>query len=173
MASLFARLPGFVIAGGGRAAAGFERRARRPVGVRRAGEIRPVRLLPLARLVVLLGRRHVDGVVQPAVPRRRHARGLGDAAIDHPAPLEAEARIDLAAARAVVAVAEFVLADELAVEPSPQLRTEGLAVPPGEKAEPKRFHAFALEPRPVPVQKDRSLSGALTPVLLELHERQI
>src|ERR1700719_3986564 len=150
MANLFARLPGLVIAGGGRAAAGLQRRARGPVGVGRAGEIRPVRLLPLARLVLLFRGRHVDGVVQPAVPGRRHARGLRDAVIDHPSPLKAEARIDLPSSCAIVAVAELVLADEFAVEPGPQLRAEGLAVPPGEEAKPKRLHAFALERRSGP-----------------------
>src|SRR5712692_5747433 len=140
MANLFARLPSLVIAGGGRPAARLQRRARGPVGVGRAGEIWPVRLLPLARRVVLLRGRHVDRVVQPAVPGRRHARGFGEAVIDHPAPLEAQARIDLAATRAVVAVAEFVLADELAVEPGPQLRAEGLAVPPSKEFEKEIFH---------------------------------
>src|SRR5205085_6303917 len=116
---LIARAPRPIIAGGARAAALGERRARRPVGGRRAGEVRPVRLLPGARRVGLAGRRQVDRVMQPAVPARRHGRGLGIAIVDHPAALETEGLVDLAAAGAVIAVAVLILADELAIEPRP------------------------------------------------------
>src|SRR5262245_9634307 len=78
--------------------------------------------------------------MQPAVPGRRHGRGLGDAVVDHPPPLEFQRWIDLATFGPVVAIAELVLADELAIEPGPQLGAEGLAVPPGEEAQEKRFH---------------------------------
>src|SRR5262249_30308955 len=115
-------------------------RAARPVGRRRAGQVGPVRLLPRVRAVLLGGRRYVDRMMQPAVPARRHARSLGIAVVDHPAPLEAERLVDLAAARAVVAVSVFVLADELALEPRPPLRAGPLAVPPGEEAQPQGFH---------------------------------
>src|SRR5215468_3120154 len=107
---------------------------------RRAGEIGSMRLPPGPRRDMVLGRRGVDRVVQPTVPFRRYERGLGGAAVDHPASLEAERGIDLATLRAVVAIAEFVLAHELAVERGPQQRAEGGAVPPGEEAQEKRFH---------------------------------
>src|SRR5262247_1234414 len=137
---LICRPPRPVVAGGARAAPLRQGRTARPVGRRRAGQIGPVRLLPRVRAVLLGGRRYVDRVMQPAVPTRRHARSLGIAVIDHPAPLEAKRLVDLAAARAVVVVAVFVLADELAIEPRPQLRAERLTVPPGEEAQQQGFH---------------------------------
>src|SRR5262245_2452216 len=137
---LICRPPRPVVAGGARAAPLRQGRTARPVGRRRAGQIGPVRLLPRVRAVLLGGRRYVDRVMQPAVPARRHARGLGVAVIDHPAPLEAKRLVDLAAARAVVVVAVFVLADEFAIEPRPQLRAERLTVPPGEEAQQQGFH---------------------------------
>src|SRR5207237_9028777 len=75
-----------------------------------------------------------------AVPGRRHHRRLGETFIDHPAPLHVERGVDLAVARAVVAVAELVAADLFAIKPRPELRAEGLAVPPGEEAQEKNFH---------------------------------
>src|SRR5262249_54307346 len=89
---------------------------------------------------------HVDGVVQPAVPGWRHGRGFRGAVVDHPAPLEVQRRVDLAALGAVVAVAELVLAHELAEAPSPQLRAEGLAIPPGEEAQQKGLQLGDFEP---------------------------
>src|SRR5262249_23259925 len=105
-----------------------------------AGEVRPMRLLPRSRLVLLLGRRHVDGVMQPAVPRRRHARSLGLAVVDHPAPLHSERAVDLAAAGAEITVAELVLPNPPAIEPSPELGAERLPVPPGEKSKKEGLH---------------------------------
>src|SRR5262249_49500994 len=131
----------FVVAGGLRATALRERRATRPVRARRAGEVWPVRLPPGPRLHLVLRGRDVDRVMQPAVPGRRHHRSLGGPAVDHPTPLEAERRVDLAAFGAEVVIAELVLADEFAVEARPDLRAEGLAVPPREKADEERLHA--------------------------------
>src|SRR5688572_1416961 len=98
-----------------------------------------MRLLPGTRTVIFLGWRHVDCVVQPTVPIRRHARRLGKAVVDDPAPLEAERWVDLAALGSEVAVARLVLAHELAITPGPELRAERLAVPPGEKAREEIF----------------------------------
>src|SRR5262249_39081624 len=92
------------------------------------------------RFVAILCRRDVDGVVQPAVPRRRHAGGFGIAVIDHPAPLEAERRIDRAAAGPVVAIAALIGTDQVAEPPGPELGAAGLAVPPGEDFQPKLLH---------------------------------
>src|SRR5437667_3576681 len=130
-----ARRPGLIIAGRGVAAVLGKRRAGRAIGLRRAGEIRPVRLLPGPGLHNLLGRRHVDGVMQPAMPARRHLRGLRIAVVDHPAALEPERRVDLAAAGSVIAIAELVGPDRFAIGPGPQLGPERGAVPPGEEAQ--------------------------------------
>src|SRR5262249_19556448 len=108
--------------------------------VRRTGEIGPMGLLPGVWLGRIQWRRHVLRMVQPAMPRRRHFGGLGEPVIDHPPALESENRIDLAATGAVIAIAKLVRADELAVEFRPHLRPEGLAVPPGEKAQQKSLH---------------------------------
>src|SRR6185437_11172350 len=108
---------------------------------RRPGLVRDVRFFPLTGNVVGFRRRHVGDVVDPAVPARRNPRRLGIAVIDHPAPLEMQRRVDLPALGAIIAVALLVLADELAEPPGPQLRAEGLAVPPREELEQELFHA--------------------------------
>src|SRR5690348_252095 len=126
------RRPGLVVAGGLGPAAAGHCRARGPIGGGRAGHVRNVRLFPLARLVFVLGRRHVDRVMYPAVPGRRNPACFGGAVIDHPSPLEMQRRIDRTALGAVVTVALLVLAHQLAKPPGPQLGAEGLAVPPGE-----------------------------------------
>src|SRR5262245_34107942 len=113
------------------------------MGAGRAGEVGPVRLPPWPRRDLVLGRRYVNGVMQPAVPGRRHGRGFGETVVDHPSPLAPQRRIDLAAPGAVVAVAELVLADELAVERGPQQRAERRTVPPGEKTQKKRLHRLS------------------------------
>ena len=56
-------------------------------------------------------------MVQPAIPVGRRHRSLALPGINDPAPLATEGRIDLAATRAVIDVAELVLADDLAVPP--------------------------------------------------------
>src|SRR5947209_11683514 len=108
-----------------------------------------MRLFPGPRPVRLIGRRRIHGVVHPAVPGRADLRRLGIVAVDHPAALEAKRRIDLAALGAVIAVAELVLADELAIERGPHLRAEGLAVPPREAAQKEclDFHGWLVAGR--------------------------
>ena len=72
------------------------------VHARHTGHIGNVRLFPFARARrAASGRRQIDGVMTVAMPRRRYPRSLGKPVIDHPAPLEAERRIDLAALGAV------------------------------------------------------------------------
>src|SRR5262249_61441171 len=132
--------PGLLVAGRLGPAAPRKRRADRAMRARRAGEIGSMRLPPGPRRDIVLRRRDVDRVVQPAVPLRRHDRSLGNTAVNHPAALEAERRIDLAALRSVIAIAEFVLAHQLAIERRPQQRAKGGAVPPCEEAQEKRFH---------------------------------
>src|SRR5258708_4848364 len=121
---LSSRRPRLVVAGRLRAAALRQGRSGRALRPRRAGHVGPVRLPPRPRRDLLLGRRHVDGVVHPAVPGRADRRGLSIAVVDHPAALEAERRIDLAALGAEIAVAELVFPDELAIEAGPHLRAE-------------------------------------------------
>src|SRR6185312_1269312 len=71
---------------------------------------------------------------------RRHAARLGVTIVDHPAPFEAERRIDLAPFGTEVAVALLVFADQLTEPPGPKLGAEGLAVPPREYLQKKQFH---------------------------------
>src|SRR5882757_6628376 len=127
-----------------------QRRAGRALGGGRAGRVWPMRLLPGACDIFLVGRRHIDGVVDPAMPGWRNRGGFGVAVVDHPAPLEAERRIDLTAFGAKILVAELIFADALAIERGPHLRAEGLAVPPGEdsREEGREFHSHP--PRDVP-----------------------
>src|SRR5690348_2797238 len=105
-------------------------------------------------------------MVHPAVPRRPDRRGLCIPVVDDPAPLEAERLVDLAALGAVVAVAELVLADELAVAMGPELRPEGLVVPPGEEPGEKSrdFHRVSLRIRAgLSCQRPEPLSRAAQP----------
>src|SRR6476620_11180982 len=132
--------PGLVVAGGLGTAAACQRRTRGPVGGRCPRHVRDVRLCPLARHVFFFGRREIDGVMDPAMPGWRYTRRLGITVIDHPAALEAERRVYLAAARAIIAIALLVLSDQFAEPPRPQLRAERLAIPPGEEFEQKLFH---------------------------------
>src|SRR5262245_12140392 len=118
--------PGLVVAGGFGPAPLRQSRPAGPMRKWRAGEIGPMRLFPRVPLGLVQRWRHVLGLQQPAVPGRRHLGGLGEAVIDHPATLESERRIDLAAARAVIAIAELVGADELAIELRPHLGSERL-----------------------------------------------
>src|SRR5882672_8596774 len=114
--------PGLVVAGRLRAPPLHQCRASGPMCARRAGHIGSMRLPPGARNDLLLGRWNVHGMVEPAMPRRRNLRSLSHSIVDHPAALETEVRVDLAAARAEIAIAELVLADELAIEAGPDLR---------------------------------------------------
>src|SRR3954471_17094089 len=104
------RDPGLVVARGFRPAGLRQGRAGGTMRPRRAGEVGPVRFPPRARHDRFLRRRHIDGVMHPAVPRWRNARGFDGALVDYPPPREPEHRIDLATLGAVVAVAELVLA---------------------------------------------------------------
>src|SRR6185437_1660189 len=126
------RGPGLVIAAAGLAAPAPQRRALGADRPRRAGRVAEMRYLPGAHLVSLLRRRHVDGLMQPTVPTRRRHRGFRHAVIDDPAALEAEPGIDGAALAAVIGIAEFVMADEFAMDTGIAQRVERRAVPPSE-----------------------------------------
>src|SRR6478735_9381116 len=111
-------------------------RARWAISGGTAGEIRLMRLLPVARLVVFLRRRNVDAVMHPAMPAGRNARGFCNAVINHPTP-RAAFRIGAAF---IVDVARLILTDALAVPPGMETRAKRLAVPPSEELDDKVFH---------------------------------
>ena len=113
--SLIARIPGLVIAGGFGPAALRQHRTARAMCGRRAGQIGLVGLLPSIGFYCLLRRRRIDDVVEPAVPARWNQRCLGKAVIDHPTALDTKRWIDLAVPGPVVAIAELVFTNELAV----------------------------------------------------------
>src|SRR5882757_3749493 len=100
-----------------------------------------MRLPPRPRHNFLKCRWKVDGVVKPAVPCRGHHRGFRNTMIDHPAPFESEAWINLAAFGAVISVAQFVDAHVFAIAMRPQLGAKRLAVPPGKELEKEVLHA--------------------------------
>src|SRR5262249_47820630 len=128
--------PGVVVAADARPPVLAEDRAFGTVSLCTAGEILDVRLLPLARLVVLFRGRRVDAVGDPAGRARRDGRGLAIPVVDPPPP-RAALRIGAAL---VIDVARLVLADALSHPPGVELRAEGLAVPPGEEFQQEFLH---------------------------------
>src|SRR5579863_8935511 len=118
------RPPGLIIAGGRRPHAGCERRTRRAPGLLRSGQIGQMRQLPGPRLVILIRRRNIDRVMQPAVPAGRRHRTFGDPGIDDPAAFVAERRVLRPAAGAVITVAKLIGADQLALLPRVEERVE-------------------------------------------------
>src|SRR5262245_3428596 len=134
-----------------------------------------MRLLPLARLIVLLGRRRVDAVMHPAMPARRDQRSFRIAIVDHPS---ARAAFRILAAL-VVDIAELIAPDFRAIPPRVKARPERLAVPPGEELG-QEFHGrvpcsgtgFRLPPygvRHVLWQGGVGLCSRLRVSLSELH----
>ena len=115
-------------------------RAWRPKGSRRAGEIRQMRFLPIIRPIILLRRRHVHGVMHPAMPGRRDSGSFSVAVVDHPAALEAEAWIDRAVLGSIIAIAGLIFTHQFAVAARPEQRAESGAVPPGEEKLQEAFH---------------------------------
>src|SRR5688572_13431452 len=84
------RRPGVVVARDARPLTLVEQAAIGAIGQCRAGKVGLMRLLPVARSVVLLARRHIGAVVHPAMPAGRDGGSLGIAAgIDHHAALTA------------------------------------------------------------------------------------
>src|ERR1700756_2241634 len=125
------RRPRLVIASRWRAMAAAQHPAGRAIRERRACQIGLMRLLPGIMRPLTGFRRRVDGVMQPGMPLRRHARGLDLAVIDDPASLPARhatAANQLSVTLLpVVAVAELVGADQLALPPREQPRANGHA----------------------------------------------
>src|SRR5215469_2440443 len=123
------RRPGLVVADGAGARPAFQHRTGRAIGGRRAGQIRLMRLLPRINRLVGVGRYAVGRMVQPSVPHRRHARRVLVALIDHPAAFAALAPAAAferpMATFAIIAVAERVGADALALEPGEDACADG------------------------------------------------
>src|SRR5690606_23033024 len=120
--------PRSVVAGRLWTAAGAHDRACRPVGLRCSSQVGPMGLLPGTPLIALLGWRRVSRVMEPAVPVRRHQRRFRKSRVDDPAPGLA-VRSD-AALLHIVAVAELVLTNELALPPDGEARSPRIAAPP-------------------------------------------
>src|SRR6201995_148047 len=119
--------PGLVIPCGAGPGAAAQDRARRVIGVGRAGHVRLVRYLP-GRAGPVAARQLVHGMVQPGMPFRGHLRRLRLAVVDDPPLLAAEPAAAApqrpGPAFAVIAVAVIVGADQLAPQPSQQTRAE-------------------------------------------------
>src|SRR5262249_9474449 len=116
------RLPRLIVAGGARTRAALQEAAIGTIGIRRAGEIGLMLLLPRLRLERRGGRRILEGVMQPAMPVGRDAARFDRAGIDHPAAA--------ALLRLVVAIAVLVGADIGAGEPRRPESPQGGVVPP-------------------------------------------
>src|SRR5260221_12470981 len=136
-----------------------QQRAGRAIGKRRAAEIGLMLLLPGIMRPLAGLRRRIDGVVEPGMPLRRHARRLDLAIIKHPAPLaapHAAAANQLPATLLpVVSIAELVGAGQLAPPPWEQPRAVGEApsdIPAyGDRpVRPPRFFWPGLFPRSAP-----------------------
>ncbi len=110
------------------------------IGERRAGHVGQVVLLPDLTAQRRFGGRLIEGMVEPAMPVRRHPRGFGDTVINDPAARAAHRarRIGFL----VITVALLVLADKPCA--APEQRKGGShrrAVPPGEDTL-KHFYSF-------------------------------
>src|SRR5690606_1514623 len=113
---------GLIVAGHAWTLALVEQAAIRTIGLRRAGQVRLMRLFPFPGLIIRLAGRHVDAMMHPAMPAGRNRGGISRAIICHIAPIGLLVLI--------VAVTEFVRA-HIGAEPlDPEPRTPGIAAPP-------------------------------------------
>src|SRR5690606_18045171 len=100
-------------------------------------------LLPVARLVVLSGRRRIDPVMQPAMPARRDRRCFRIAIIDDPAAVLAVR----GGSALLIYVSKFVLTDTLSAPPCLNTCVEALAIPPGEQLRENLLHHILVAER--------------------------
>src|SRR3546814_16954503 len=77
---------GFIVAGRAVALSGKAERALGCIGERGSRHVGNMRLFPALRLNRGILGKHIGGAVQPSMPFGRHARRLGRAVVDHPAP---------------------------------------------------------------------------------------
>src|SRR3546814_14172634 len=83
-----------------------------------------MRLFPALRLNRGILGKHIGGAVQPSMPFGRHARRLGRAVVDHPAP---PALLGL-----IIDIALRILPEAAAEPAGLELRAECRPLPPGE-----------------------------------------
>src|SRR5262245_51212046 len=95
--------------------------AGRPVGMVGAGEVGHVLLLPRPARQVVGRRRYIGGVMQPAIPLRRHARGLGHTVVHHPTLATTAGDLTLVL---VIAIAFGIGADQFAAHLGEQPRAD-------------------------------------------------
>src|SRR4029450_333413 len=93
----------------------------RPVGFVSSSEIGPVGLLPIVWTIAFARGRHIDRVMKPRMPRRRHLRRLRQGAVDAPAPW--------AVALLVIDVAQSVLSHAFTFAPGKHARADRVAGP--------------------------------------------
>jgi hypothetical protein len=93
-----------------------------------AGLIALMRLMPVATFNACLIGGFIKGLMQPAVPFRRHTRGFNIAIVNHPA---AGFTINRGAeAIHIIAIALPVLANQLTPSFGPDKGAKGMGVPP-------------------------------------------
>src|SRR5690606_3240889 len=130
--------PGVVVSCNARALCPCQHRSLGAISLGRASMVLLVRLLPLARHILLLAWRCVYAPVKPTMPAWRHDGAFRIAVIDDPALR----RAIVIFATLIVDVAELVSAITLAVAPAEESRVQILAIPPGEQLREKGLHRF-------------------------------
>lgn len=125
------RLPRLIVSGRGGSMPAPSVRPGRPVGQRRACQVRGMRLFPIPQG---LGdrRNHVGRVVNPCVPFRRNLRRLDISPVQHPSAPAAPAH---GATFLEIPVTVPISTDRLAATPGKQRSPEGFPPPPGKKVQ--------------------------------------
>src|SRR6478672_149853 len=112
------------------------------IGIWRASEVGHVWFLPFPGFIIISCGRILDAMVDPAMPAGRNYRAFGIAVIDHPTVFRNG--VGDRRRRAIVAIAKFILTDELALSPSIESQTQRLATPPREELLEKFEHYAAF-----------------------------
>src|SRR3546814_9398974 len=117
-----------LVAGRAGALSGKAERALGCIGERGSRHVGNMRLFPALRLNRGILGKHIGGAVQPSMPFGRHARRLGRAVVDHPAP---PALLGL-----IIDIALRILPDAAAEPAGMELRAECRPIPPGRSEGP-------------------------------------